>query len=61
MDISTVNLVIDVATKVVSGAAIVAAALPNTSDRTHAVFKILRGFLDVLAVNIGNAKNQVKI
>ena len=46
--------VLDVAAKVMAGAAVVAAALPSPSPKANIVIRIVRGIIDVLAVNLGN-------
>ena len=52
--------VLDVAATVMAGAAVVAAALPTPSPKANIVIRIVRGIIDVLAVNLGNAKNKPK-
>lgn len=50
--------VLEIAAQVIAIAAIVAALTPNTWD--NKVAKGLRAILDIVAVNVGNAKNEKK-
>ena len=58
MDFSpeTIMSIIDIASKVIAGAAIVATVTPTPVD--NAVLGVLKQILDVLAGNVGKAKNK---
>jgi hypothetical protein len=49
-----------VAASVVAGASIVSAALPASWVNSNSTLKSISHFIDVLAVNIANAKNAKK-
>lgn len=53
----TIANVVDTAAYLIGGAATLAAVLP-VPDKAKGMLAIARNILDVLALNIGNAKNQ---
>lgn len=55
MDPETVMNVIDIVSKVIAGAAVIATITPSPKD--NMVLGVLKKLLDVLAANVGKAKN----
>ena len=52
---------IEVASYIVTGAAVLASAIPSPkAEKASKGLKFLRKFLDLLAMNLGHAKNETK-
>ncbi|WP_024873141.1 hypothetical protein [Tolumonas lignilytica] len=51
---------LQIAGDIIGCAAVVAASLPHPSEKANLIIKILRGFLDVVAANVGHAANSAQ-
>lgn len=58
--VTNLSEILDIATKIVAVAAAVAAIVPQGSSASG-VIATVRRLVDVLALNVGNARNEEKI
>ena len=58
--VTNLSEILDIATKIVAVAAAVAAIVPQGSSASG-VIATVRRLIDVLALNVGNARNEEKI